>query len=96
MRRRSACWFPTNERSFATALTDAAAKVASAIGVPLLGILLLTVGWRWSFAATGAISLLYLLVFRWCIAIPKKIPKLTDAERRLIAATAGERAAGSC
>jgi MFS family permease len=81
-------WFPTNERSFATSLTDAAAKAASAIGVPLLGILLLRVGWRWSFAATGAISLLYLLVFRRVYREPEEDPELTEAERRLIAETA--------
>jgi ACS family D-galactonate transporter-like MFS transporter len=80
-------WFPQHERSFATALTDAAAKLASAIGVPLLGILLLTVGWRWSFAATGAISLLYLLVFRLVYREPEEDTELTDAERRLIAKT---------
>lgn len=81
-------WFPTNERSFATSLTDAAAKAASAIGVPLLGILLLRVGWRWSFAATGAISLLYLLVFRAVYHEPEEDSALTEAERRLIAETA--------
>src|SRR5271168_3000066 len=33
-------WFPTAERSLATAIFDAAAKFAPAIGVPLIGILL--------------------------------------------------------
>jgi MFS family permease len=47
----------------ATALFDSAAKLASAIGVPLLGILLVAFGWRWSFAATGFISLLYFALF---------------------------------
>lgn len=56
-------WFPAKERSTATAIFDAAAKFASAIGVPLLGLLLLTIGWRWSFAATGLISLLYFFLF---------------------------------
>jgi len=56
--------------------------------VPLLGILLLRVGWRWSFAATGAISLLYLLVFRAVYREPEEDPELTEAERRLIAETA--------
>jgi ACS family D-galactonate transporter-like MFS transporter len=81
-------WFPQHERSFATALTDAAAKLASAIGVPLLGILLLRVGWRWSFAATGAISLLYLLVFWIVYREPEEDRQLSDAEKRLIADTA--------
>jgi ACS family D-galactonate transporter-like MFS transporter len=81
-------WFPTRERSFATSLTDAAAKAASAIGVPLIGILLLHVGWRLSFAATGAISLLYLLVFWGVYREPEEDAKLTEAERRWIADTA--------
>jgi MFS transporter, ACS family, D-galactonate transporter len=79
-------WFPQHERSFATSLTDAAAKLASAIGVPLLGILLIHVGWRWSFAATGAISLLYLLLFRRVYCEPEEDAELSDAERHLIAA----------
>ena len=56
-------WFPQEERSFATAIFDAAAKFASAIGVPAIGILLIHVGWRLSFAATGLISLLYFALF---------------------------------
>jgi MFS family permease len=80
-------WFPQHERSFATSLTDAAAKAASAVGVPLLGILLLRVGWRWSFAATGAISLLYLIIFWVVYREPEEDEELTDAERRLIAET---------
>ncbi len=56
-------WFPQEERSFATAIFDSAAKLASAIGVPAIGILLIHVGWRLSFAATGLISLLYFALF---------------------------------
>lgn len=56
-------WFPERERSLAMATTDAAAKLSSAIGVPLIGILLLHFGWRWSFAATGFISLFYFALF---------------------------------
>src|SRR3989449_1778135 len=51
-------WFPKNERSLATAMFDSAAKFSSAIGIPLLGLLLLYFGWRWNFSARGWISLL--------------------------------------
>ncbi len=77
-------WFPPRERSFATAIFDAAAKFASAIGVPLLGILLLRVGWRWSFAATGAISFAYFLLFWRVYREPQEDTRLTAAEREWI------------
>src|SRR5579862_1330521 len=56
-------WFPPRERSFATSLFDSAAKLGSAIGVPLIGLLLLRIGWRLSFVATGVASFLYFLMF---------------------------------
>ncbi|MEO8735949.1 MAG: MFS transporter [Edaphobacter sp.] len=78
-------WFPAKERSFATSIFDSAAKFAPAIGVPIIGILLLKVGWRWSFAITGLISLIY-FVFFWMIYVdPHDDPGLSDVERRYIA-----------
>ena len=56
-------WFPSQERSLATATFDSAAKFAPAIGVPLIGVMLLHIGWRLSFAVTGLISLLYFALF---------------------------------
>jgi len=56
-------WFPPEERSSATSMFDSAAKLASGVGVPLIGLLLLRIGWRLSFAATGLISLLYFFLF---------------------------------
>jgi MFS transporter, ACS family, D-galactonate transporter len=56
-------WFPARERSLATAVFDSSAKFSSAIGVPLIGLMLLKLGWRWSFAVTGLISLMYFVLF---------------------------------
>src|SRR2546427_7655590 len=78
-------WFPKQERSLATAIFDAAAKFASAIGVPLIGILLLHFGWRWSFAATGFISLLYFALFYAFYRNPSEDKLLSRAEREFIA-----------
>jgi ACS family D-galactonate transporter-like MFS transporter len=78
-------WFPSRERSFATSIFDSAAKFSSAIGVPLIGILLLKVGWRWSFAATGLISFLYFLLFWRIYRDPQDDPELTEVERDYIA-----------
>lgn len=79
-------WFPPEERSLATAMFDSAAKFAPAVGVPLIGMLLIRVGWRLSFAATGVISLLYFVIFWFVYRDPEDDPKLEDSERSLISA----------
>lgn len=71
-------WFPERERGTATAIFDAAAKLASAIGVPLLGVLLLSIGWRWSFAITGFISLLYFGLFTRMYRDPREAEPAFD------------------
>ncbi len=77
-------WFPAEERSLATAIFDSAAKLAPALGIPVLGVLLLRFGWRWSFAATGVISLLYFFLFYAFYKNPSEDPSLSDAERDFI------------
>jgi sugar phosphate permease len=77
-------WFPVQERSLATAIFDSAAKLASAIGVPAMGLLLWRFGWRWSFAATGLISLLYFVLFYWLYRNPSEDQSLSAAERDFI------------
>lgn len=56
-------WFPARERGLPTAIFDAAAKLATAIGVPLIGVLLIRAGWRISFAATAGASFVYSALF---------------------------------
>lgn len=78
-------WFPERERSFATSINDSAAKFASAIGVPVLGLLLIRFGWRWSFIFTGVISFFYFLLFRRVYCNPSEDLRLSPEERRLMA-----------
>jgi MFS family permease len=78
-------WFPPHERSLATALFDGAAKFSSVIGIPLVGFVLLRAGWRWGFATTGAISLLYFIYFWRVYRDPDEDAGLTEVERRHIA-----------
>jgi MFS transporter, ACS family, D-galactonate transporter len=77
-------WFPEQERSLATAIFDAGAKFSSAIGVPIIGILLLHFGWRWSFAVTGVISLVYFALFYAYYRNPSEDKHLSEAEREFI------------
>lgn len=82
-------WFPKEERSFSTAMFDAAAKLGPAIGVPIFGLLLLRMGWRMSFAATGAISFLYFLLFFAIYRDPEEDPKIGPEELAIIRAERG-------
>jgi MFS family permease len=78
-------WFPAKERSLSVAMFDGAAKLGPAIGVPLIGLLLLHFGWRWSFAATGFASLVYFVFFFLIYRDPSADRKLTQVEREYIA-----------
>ena len=77
-------WFPSRERSFATSLFDAAAKFASVIGIPLMGVVLIKAGWRASFALTGVISFAYFLLFSKIYRDPGDDAPLSDEERDYI------------
>ncbi|HEX3353458.1 MAG TPA: MFS transporter [Terriglobales bacterium] len=77
-------WFPDRERSLATAITDAAAKFSSAIGVPFIGLLLVHFGWRWSFAATGFLSLAYFAAFYRFYRNPSEDEGLSPQEHAYI------------
>ena len=81
-------WFPARLRGFSTAIFDAGAKFSSVVGVPLLGIALLKIGWRWSFALTGLISFFYFLLFSKIYCDPDDDSTLADSDRLTIATEA--------
>lgn len=79
-------WFPARERGFPTAMFDTAAKFASVLGVPIIGIVLIKAGWRWSFALTGFLSLIYFFAFWRIYRDPHEDAGLSDTEREYIEA----------
>jgi MFS transporter, ACS family, D-galactonate transporter len=87
--KATAHWFPRQERSLATAIFDSAAKFSTAIGVPLIGLLLIHFGWRFSFAMTGVASFLFFLAFFFFYRSPNDDKKLSERERQYIAENGG-------
>jgi sugar phosphate permease len=77
-------WFPRGERAMATAIFDAAAKFSNVIGVPLVALAVVNLGWRWGFYITGALSLAYFIAFVIVYRDPSKHPRLSKAERDYI------------
>jgi MFS transporter, ACS family, D-galactonate transporter len=77
-------WFPKDERSLATAMFDSMAKFSSAVGIPVLGLVLLHFGWRANFALTGIVSVVYFALFYAFYRNPSQDAKLEKTEREYI------------
>lgn len=77
-------WFPMQERGLATSAFDAAAKFSNVIGLPLIAYVIALYGWRAGFLATGALSLLYALVFWIGYRDPSEAKQLSQQEHTYI------------
>jgi sugar phosphate permease len=87
-------WFPRSERGLATAIFDASAKFASAIGVPVVAVVVHYWGWRASFVFTGLLSLGYFMLFSVVYREPADDKKLSLFEREHIALGNSEASTG--
>jgi MFS family permease len=88
-------WFPREQRGLATALFDSAAKLAPAIGIPLVAFVAHLWGWRASFVLTGVFSFAYFVLFCQAYRDPAGDSRLSPAEREQIVAGGGYEAAVS-
>ncbi|BBF84661.1 D-galactonate transporter [Aquitalea magnusonii] len=92
-------WFPRRERAMATAIFDAAAKFSNVIGVPLVALTVVHLGWRWGFGLTALLSVAYFIAFSLIYRDPSQDRKLSDREYQYIvqggAAAEGVGQAGS-
>ena len=79
-------WFPRGERALATAIFDAAAKFSNVVGVPAVALAVAFYGWRWGFAITAVLSLVYAAIFFVRYNDPSADGKLTPAEHAYIKA----------
>jgi MFS family permease len=83
-------WFPRTERAMSTALFDVGAKFSSVIGVPLVAVVVVRLGWRWGFAVVAALSLAYFVAFYRMYRDPSQHPRLTREEREYLATHGAE------
>ena len=77
-------WFPVRERGRATTAFDAAAKLSSALGLPIVALAVASWGWRAGFWMTGILSLVYVVVFWLLYRNPSESKRLSEAERGYI------------
>jgi MFS transporter, ACS family, D-galactonate transporter len=79
-------WFPRAERALATAVYDFGAKFSNVIGVPLVALAVVRLGWRWGFGLVAALSFVYFVVFYRMYRDPSQHSKVTYEELAYLAA----------
>jgi ACS family hexuronate transporter-like MFS transporter len=77
-------WFPKKERAFATGLFNAGSNVGAIIAPLVVPWITLTWGWQEAFIFTGAIGLLWLVLWFWLYENPQKNKRLSKAELNYI------------
>jgi ACS family D-galactonate transporter-like MFS transporter len=77
-------WFPRKERARATAIFDCSGKFSSVIGIPIIAVAVVHLGWRSGFILTTAISLAYFVVFTVLYRDPSRDKGLSPEELNYI------------
>jgi MFS transporter, ACS family, hexuronate transporter len=70
-------WIPANQRSTAMGLINAGTAVGSVLAPPLIGLILLTSGWRTVFFAAGSLGILWTLW--WAFTYRGSAPTISSA-----------------
>jgi ACS family hexuronate transporter-like MFS transporter len=80
-------WFPKAQRGWAVAIFDSGSAVGAAIAPFLVITLYGSFGsWRPAFVITGALGLIWLVVWRLVYSVPEKHPRISEPERSMILA----------
>ena len=80
-------WFPRKETSRTGGILFSGQSVGAALAAPLVGLLMISVGWRIVFVITGAAGVLWAIA--WCLLMTDHPPKGAGPSRKAPAASAG-------
>jgi len=81
--RAVAEWFPTDERASAMGIINAGTAVGAVIAPPLIALVLSFLSWRWIFAISGALGLVWTLWWRLSYFSPVKDPEGNSLDAEL-------------
>jgi MFS transporter, ACS family, hexuronate transporter len=77
-------WIPPHQRSTAMGIINAGTAVGSVLAPPLIGVILLTTGWRMVFFAAGAVGFAWIIW--WSVTYrSNKEPSVATLDTRLVA-----------
>ena len=78
-------WFPKRERALATAFFDSGSSIGGAVAPFIVLWIYFRWGWRPAFAVPGVLGFFWLIAWRRLYYPPEEHPRITTAERDLIA-----------
>src|SRR4030043_642055 len=78
--RITVAWFPTKETGTAAAIFNSAQYFATVLFAPLLGYIVHTYGWKWSFIFMGTVGFIFLIFWLKFVHAPKKSRYINQAE----------------
>jgi D-galactonate transporter len=82
-------WFPRSERSFASSIFDSGSRTGTVLSLPIVTWIIGSFGWGASFVITGAIGLVWTVVWLKMYREPEDHPGVTPAELRALQAERG-------
>jgi sugar phosphate permease len=85
----TAAWFPAKERGFATGIWDSSSKWGPALAPALLVALMIAFGWRSLFHVTGALGIVFAVLFLLLYRNPTDSKRLSREEFAYIEAGGG-------
>ena len=77
-------WFPQRERALANGVFNAGSNVGAIITPLIVPVVMLNFGWQMAFVATGALSVVWLILWVWIYQKPSENKHLLKAERDYI------------
>ncbi len=77
-------WFPARERPLATSAFQMGTSVGNIVAPPLVVFCILNWGWESAFYVTGALSVVWALLWWFAYRTPQDHPRIDPAERTLI------------
>lgn len=82
-------WYPARDRAVVNGLVNAGASAGAVAAPPLIVWLATTYGWRFAFAATGAIGFVWMVAWLLLYELPERHRRITAEELALVREPAG-------
>lgn len=80
-------WFPAKERALAFGIFNTGSSLGAVVAPPLIASVIIALNWRWAFIVSGALGLIWVLVWLRVYSKPDDNRFVTEEERAYIRAS---------